>query len=306
MSHVIDLPFSSNALLHAIAGAQDDDVRAELIEDFARKHERAYLAVARQLVSKYRVGEDNVDDVLQIVHIQALDLVRSLADEPDRIDTIHSWVGYVKSYCRNAMQAFVDREDGVAPMSGMTSKYRRLRLASKVRESLVISLGREPTDDEVLSAANERFQGRSRQSNMLLSREDLDWSSVHPAQVDVQRLEVAADDVEEDPPIFVLMEGESREFLSQTVSLLRDAAGEDVAAIAEHWLKPALRKRGGLALSLEQTAEELEVDLEAVQEVVEMTRGAAVRVLRQRVEADPRLREQLEAYAAENGYDQVI
>lgn len=86
-------------------------------------------------------------------------------------------MGYVKSHARNAVQAFVDK-DGPHPMSEMSSKFRRVRLASKVRSDLEMSLGRVPTADEIISTADKRFEGKSKSTNMLLSKDVLGWDAV--------------------------------------------------------------------------------------------------------------------------------
>lgn len=304
-NRTLQQPLASRTLLHGIAAAEDATERRELLDDFAREHDRAYRAVARQMCGRYQLGADVVDDVLQIVHITALDVITKLVSHPEDIDTIHSWVGYVKSHARNAVQQFVDK-DATAPMTEMSSKFRRLRLAAKVRADLEMSLGREPTDDEILKTANRRYEDKPKQTNMILSKADLSWDSVRVKSIDDEHVDVAdASDDDEDPPIFLLADGESRAFLKDALAVLKASAGEEAAEIAQQWLSPALKKRGGGALSWKQAAETCDVDVAVVHEVATLMRGAAMRVLRERVEADPEHLERLEEYARENGYDRV-
>lgn len=303
-SHTVQQPLASRDLLHGIIAAENEVERRALLEDFAREHDRAYQAVARQMCGRYQLGAHFVDDVLQIIHITALDVIAKLIEHPEDVATIHSWVGYVKSHARNAVQAFVDK-DATAPMSEMSSKFRRVRLASKVRSDLEMSLGRAPTADEIISTANKRFEGKSKSTNMLLSKDDLSWDSVRLRSIDDERIDVANEQEDDDPPIFLLADGESRGFLKEALTVLRDTAGDEAAEIAESWLSPALKKRGGGALSWEEAADTCDVDISVVREVATLMRGAAMRVLRDRIEADPEHLERLEEYARSNGYDRV-
>lgn len=319
MNRVIPPPVPSTQLLREIVTAPDEESRRELIEEFARLHDKAYLTAAHQLCTRFRISIDYKPDIHQIVHEVALAQIQRLIEVPDTIDTITSWVGWVYARCRNAVQQFRDTPSGEARVSGQTSVLRRVRRADSYRSKLQTELGREPTDKEIIERANADLLARSsspdKATNMLLKREDLDWSSTGATLIDStdggaealdrenfkrQSLGPFAVDDDPPPPIFVLSPRESRPFLKAALMDLREHAGEPCHTIAKTWITPVLRK-DGTPMDVVDVAAACHVSTADVGEAITQLRGAAIRVIAAKVRGDPELLQQLQEYAEERG-----
>jgi hypothetical protein len=147
------------AALQAIAAAGTAVSRSRLEGDFLAAHRRQFERNAASLCrrSSLEVAR-HVDDVLQLLYEVATEVIRKAADDPSVLEAIAStsfdtYVFYqarprVHSYAYSGQSGRPSRSIGLA---------RRQHELNRSRLALRAELGREPTDEEVVAATNDRM-----------------------------------------------------------------------------------------------------------------------------------------------------
>lgn len=145
-------------LLSTIVAEPDGVARAELIGAFIAATDPLNRSIATALCREFKVDRTTwFDDLCQLVRLAAHALLSELVMDPDRLDEVGSWRGLLTFRARSASTAFLDSSAGFNPASGMAGVKRRVREMEKTRNRLFGELQREPTDQEVVDATNERM-----------------------------------------------------------------------------------------------------------------------------------------------------
>lgn len=146
--------------VRAILSISDPATRDLAVENFLRDRRQTHLVMARTLLRKYGANPARfLEDALSIVAEQDYLLLTSVIDDPELLDGITNWSGYVSGRCRNPIRAFLDSGAGAAPMSGMSSVLRRRRAMEVTRRRLLeISQTDQPTDAQIVEVTNSRMR----------------------------------------------------------------------------------------------------------------------------------------------------
>ncbi|WP_114906795.1 hypothetical protein [Ornithinimicrobium murale] len=162
------------AIFGEIFEETDNGARERLIETVLTEHHTVFTRLARELMLRFNVNEDWVDDVRQIVRTEAWRyLSRPLKpgfDVPATIPCI-----------RRAARAEVQRmrqSSAYTGISGAVSSRRRESAIAKHRMDLIRTLGWEPDDETLIASYNakvttSRGEGAARRQSALASRDDL-------------------------------------------------------------------------------------------------------------------------------------
>lgn len=180
-----------------------------------------------------RVGGDvygqHLDDIYSVSMERIITMLREARDT-DRHLSVENWYSYLYGSCRHASLAYFHSSE-VTAASGMTSAMRRQRHVARIRADLRSSLHREPTDVEIIEAANANM--RARRANPEKQGALVDLSDL---RVLVQAVDIADhDQAHEEGGSAVLTPVEGRMLVSLIVEAC-EPLGDDVAAAARCWI----------------------------------------------------------------------
>lgn len=180
-------PFPEYTALMAMVGASGAR-RARMIDDFMRSKMLVFKSIGNYLCG--RAGLDtrrHSEDATSLVMVRCMILINDLIDEPIKITSITQFDGYLASLSKSDIRSYADGASSGERPSGAVSRARRTREIAKTRTTLRAELDREPTQDEIIEATNERMhrlrKNPARQS-MLVSRDDFTAATTAPLYED--------------------------------------------------------------------------------------------------------------------------
>lgn len=120
------------------------------------------------------VYRNHTEDLVTVIALKMMDkLAEVTAEKPH--DTVANWYSYLYGIARYGALAYF-QSGAVTAASGMTTIMRRQRQAATVRAKLRSSLGREPSDQEIIESANADMLSRrsnAAKQGVLLTEADL-------------------------------------------------------------------------------------------------------------------------------------
>lgn len=180
-----------------------------------------------------RVGGDvygqHRDDVASVSMERVITMLREIRNS-QKHSGVENWYSYLYGSCRHAALAYF-HSPAVTTASGMTSAMRRQRHVARIRADLRAKFGREPSDVEIIDAANENM--RARRSNPEKQGALVDLSDL---RVIVPAADILDHDrVGEDEDSAVITPVEGRMLIEYVINAC-EQLGEDVAVAAQTWL----------------------------------------------------------------------
>lgn len=268
--------------------------REELLEKFTSANSNAYRRVAKNLCIRNNIHMDlYLDDMTQVVHMCALKILRDIFENPEKADAIRSWVGWVESHCRNDAAAFQAKTQGAAHLSGMTSKYRRVKRAHATANQLRKELGREPSATEIIERANAGIRDRVKSSNMILTSDDLEFASTAPVELND---EITPSPHEDEIPLAFVLGKDPSTLISDTINELPTYLEREVISA---WLKPLTTGGGNYPLTSRELSRLFRIPEAHVEEIIRYYRALMIAYLA-RESGDS---ETLRSYANLHGLD---
>jgi hypothetical protein len=145
------LPHQDTSTIEAqrIANMADGVRRERAVEDFHRAHYSAYAVVARRFRQKAGIDKAHVDDLGQIIALVADGLIR----DAKVWESGSMFLALLQRRTSSKLRDWSFTADNTG-LGGGTAAMRRRLLVAKVSRELATELGRQPTDEEVVEAAN--------------------------------------------------------------------------------------------------------------------------------------------------------
>lgn len=255
-------------------------VRAYLDADTERGTDRALGAVivlmqqhAKNWSRQFcRVGGDvklqHIDDVVSVC-VERMIVMLKEARDLGRHAEVENWYSYLYGACRYAALAYFHSPE-VTPASGMTAVMRRQRHVARTRNELRAKLGREPKDEEIISAANDKMRERRSNPEKQGALVDIsDLTVVLPATdiADYDR----ANDGDEDAAALTPVEG--RMLVQHIVDAAADLSPQ-MATAARTWIGAMYAEPPRLG-TVAEIAEQCEVSTQRATRIVSLLRDLA-------------------------------
>jgi hypothetical protein len=151
------------------------------------------------------VTGNHSEDVVSIVAVRVLAILRESVVE-GKHSTVNNWYSYLYAAGRYAALAYFNSSD-VTAASGMTAILRKQRHIARTKNGLRGTLGREPSDTELIEAANTDM--RARRSNPEKQGVLVDLSDLHiiVPTADIENHDRALDS-DDDQAILAPVEGQ--------------------------------------------------------------------------------------------------
>lgn len=207
------------------------------------------------------------DDVTSIVAERVLTVLREFASQGKHAG-VQNWYSYLYSVSRYAALAYFNSSQ-VTAASGMTALLRRQRHIGRIRSELRGSLGREPSDMEIVEAANQNMRERRSNPSKQGALVDLsDMTVVLPA-ADVQDYDREVED--DEGSLLAPVEGR------MLVTLIVDACAEisdELGTVAQTWIGEMYSEPPAIG-SVPEIASALGVNTPKATRLLAVARGVA-------------------------------
>lgn len=151
VDHAVD---PSTAEAYRIAAMDDGVMRERAVQDFHRTHDRLYVNIARQFKERTGVAPSDLDDLTQVVRIEANDMITN-----GRMRSGYPFGSNLRQNLRSKLRdwSYSSQRTG---LTGASGAMRRHVDAGKSGGLLEQRLGRPPTTKEIVEAARDEMKHR--------------------------------------------------------------------------------------------------------------------------------------------------
>lgn len=262
----------THAELWGIA-AETGSRRTAARDEFIGSREQLFKTIARRLCRNFGIQIAlHMDDVQQIVAMEAIAWVDEMMENPESIDEIMNWEGMLHARAKASVRSWHD--SNLSPASGMISVNRRIRVLNQVRDEMRAA-GSEPTDHEVVDEHNRRMRAARKdpaRQGMIATIEDLRLAATAANIDDHDRMGPMEDGC-------VLHPAEGPEFVRSVVEAARGKS-EIVSKVAETWLSGVYSGEGAeQVLSAAEVAERLDISRSSAASHIRFVKALAVQIL---------------------------
>lgn len=271
MGHIIER-LDTHAELWEIANAFGQ-ARVSERDRFIESRTKLFRGIAFRLCRNFGIQVAlHLDDVQQIVAMEAVAWVDELAADPGKIDAVINWEGLLHVRAKASVRSWHDTN--LSPASGMVSVNRRIRVLNQVRDE-IRAAGSEPTDHEVVEEHNRRMRASRKdpaRQGMIATVEDLRLAATAANIDDHDRMGPMEDGC-------VLHPSEGPEFVRSVVEAARGRS-ELVSKVAEAWLSGVYSGSGAeQVLSVSEVADALKISRSAASEHIRYVKALAATIL---------------------------
>lgn len=248
-----------------------EQIRAR--DEFIESRGKLFRNIAFRLCRNFGIQKAlHLDDVVQIVAMEAVAWVDELIAEPKEINKVVNWEGMLHVRARASVRAWNDMN--LSPASGMISVSRRVRALNQLRDEMR-STGNEPTDREVVEAHNEKMRATRKdpaRQGMLATVDDLHLAATAADIDDHDRMGPMEDGC-------LLHPAEGPEFVKSVVEAAA-GRGETVARVAAVWLSGVYSGEGAeQVLTVAEVASELKISRSTASAHIRFVKGLARTIL---------------------------
>lgn len=264
---------TAEQIQHEIVDAEPGE-RDRLIDQFIadRYDSTTYAVLVRRLCSTARLNyARQKDDVRQELAAEEHLMIREAIADPTILTTTRNWEGLLFVRTRPIVPKHVP-DTGSLGMTGATTVHRRVWELAKAERRLSHSMMRQPTEQEIVDAANERLlreHKNAKRSGMMCTIDDLHRSTVAASLETCGPDSVSTPDTED----YLLHPVEGPKLVRRVIDALVAGGRVELAEFADLWLgdlygdEPIIREPKELAEMLKTTKPKVTKRMSEVQQV---------------------------------------